>query len=76
MASRRTFSSEFKARVVREALKEQETTSELARCFEVAPSQIIQSFNERKKLFLNLNLYLVANILAKKAPPKMNISVF
>ena len=42
MASRRTFSSEFKARVVREALKEQETTSELARRFEVAPSQIIQ----------------------------------
>ncbi len=42
MASRRKFSSEFKACVVREALKEQETTSELARRFEVAPSQIIQ----------------------------------
>ncbi len=42
MASRRTFSSEFKARVVSEALKEQETTSELARRFEVVPSQTIQ----------------------------------
>ncbi len=41
MASRRTCSSEFKARVVREALKEQETTSKLAYRFEVDPSQII-----------------------------------
>ncbi len=46
MVSRRTFSSEFKARVVREALKEQETTSKLARRFEVAPSQIIQGKKE------------------------------
>ncbi len=34
MVSRRTFSSEFKARVVREALKEQETTSVVMCIFE------------------------------------------
>ncbi len=73
MASRRTFSSEFKARVVHEALKERETTSELAPALKWL---LVKSFNGRKKLFVNFNLYLVVNILAKKAPPKMNRSVF
>lgn len=40
MVSRRKFTSEFKSRVVREALKERETLSELSARFEVAPNQI------------------------------------
>lgn len=38
--SRKKFSSEFKAKVALEALKEQKTTSELAAQFEIQPSQI------------------------------------
>ncbi len=70
MVARRKFSSEFKARVVREALKEQETTSELVRRFEVAPSQIIQW---KKEALSQLESLFGVNILAKKVPPKMKL---
>ena len=50
-----TCSSEFKTRVVREALKEQETTSELLHRFDAGPSQIIQwkkeAFSQLESLF-------------------------
>src|SRR3972149_4356445 len=42
MRQRRRFSAEFKARVVREALKEQKTLAELAAEYEVHPNQIAQ----------------------------------
>lgn len=42
MGEKRHFSAEFKARVAREALKEQKTLSELAAEYEVHPSQIAQ----------------------------------
>ena len=42
MKKRRRFSTEFKARVAREALKEQKTIAELAAEYEVHPSQITQ----------------------------------
>ena len=38
--SRRKFSSEFKAKVVLEALRERQTLEELSRRYEVHPSQI------------------------------------
>ena len=38
--SRRKFSSEYKAKVVIEALKERETMAELAKRFEIHPNQI------------------------------------
>ena len=37
---RKNFSSEFKAKVVIEALKEQKTIAELAQIFELHPNQI------------------------------------
>ncbi len=40
--SRRKFSSEFKAKVVLEALRERQTLEELSRRYEVHPSQITQ----------------------------------
>jgi len=40
MGERRHFSSQFKARVAREALKEQKTLAELAAEFDVHPNQI------------------------------------
>lgn len=40
--SRRKFSSEFKAKVVLEALRERQTIEELSRRYEVHPSQITQ----------------------------------
>ena len=42
MRQRRQFSAEFKARVVREALKEQKTLAELAAEHDVHPNQIAQ----------------------------------
>jgi len=42
MGQRRHFSAEFKAKVAREALKEQKTLTELAAEFEVHPNQITQ----------------------------------
>lgn len=47
--SRRKFSSEFKAKVVIEALRERSTTEELARKYEIHPNQI----HTWKKEFLN-----------------------
>ena len=40
MEKRRHFSAEFKARVAREALKEQKTIAEIAAEYEVHPNQI------------------------------------
>jgi transposase len=40
MGERRHFSAEFKAKVAREALKEQKTLAELAAEYEVHPNQI------------------------------------
>ena len=40
MKQRRRFSAEFKARVAREALKEQKTMAELATQYDVHPNQI------------------------------------
>jgi transposase-like protein len=40
MAERRHFSAEFKAKVAREALKEQKTLAEIAAEYEVHPNQI------------------------------------
>ena len=40
MKQRRQFSAEFKARVAREALKEQKTIAELATQYDVHPNQI------------------------------------
>ena len=42
MRQRRQFSAEFKARVAREALKEQKTLAELAAEYDVHPNQIVQ----------------------------------
>ena len=42
MRQRRQFGAEFKARVVREALKEQKTLAELAAEYDVHPNQIAQ----------------------------------
>jgi transposase len=39
--SRRTFSAEFKTKVVLEAIKERETVQALAQKFEVHPNQIV-----------------------------------
>ncbi len=47
--SRRKFSDDFKAKVVLEALKEQNTVEELARKYEIHPNQI----HHWKKEFLN-----------------------
>lgn len=47
--SRRKFSAEFKAKVVIEALRERSTTEELARKWEIHPTQI----NTWKKEFLS-----------------------
>ena len=41
-SKRRHLSAEFKARVAKEAIKEQQTIAELATQFEVTPSQISQ----------------------------------
>jgi len=40
MASRRKFSSKFKTKVVLEALKERSSLSELAKKYDIAPTQI------------------------------------
>ena len=40
MASRRKFSSKFKTKVVLEALKERSSLAELAKKYEIAPTQI------------------------------------
>jgi transposase-like protein len=42
MRQRRQFSAEFKARVAREALKEQKTLAELAAEYDVHPNQIAE----------------------------------
>jgi transposase-like protein len=42
MRQRRQFSAEFKARVAREALKEQKTLAELATEYDVHPNQIAE----------------------------------
>ena len=42
MAERRHFSAEFKAKVAREAIKEQKTIAEIAAEHEVHPNQIAQ----------------------------------
>ena len=42
MRQRRQFSGEFKARVAREALKEQKTLAELAAEYDVHPNQIAE----------------------------------
>jgi len=46
MVTRRKFTSAFKAKVVRETLKEQQTSAELAKRFEISPSLICQWKNE------------------------------
>lgn len=55
--SRKRYSSEFKAKVALEALKEQKTLSELAQEFELHPNQISQwkkqIFDNVEQLFLN-----------------------
>ena len=40
MASRRKFSSRFKTKVVLEALKERSSLAELAKKYDIAPTQI------------------------------------
>jgi transposase-like protein len=64
---KRVFSSELKAKVAAEALKEQKTTSELAQEYELHPTQISQL--KQQYFLINKNIvvgYEVKLILAKK----------
>lgn len=50
--NRRTFSKEFKAKVILEALKEKDTLEVLAKKYELLPTQISIWKSEAKKIYL------------------------
>jgi transposase-like protein len=65
LKKRRTFSSEFKAKVAIESLKERLTTEEICKKYEIHPTQLLSW----KKAFIeNANMVFEADIKQKKSP--------
>jgi len=65
LKKRRTFSSEFKAKVAIESLKERLTTEEICKKYEIHPTQLLSW----KKAFIeNANMVFEADTKQKKSP--------